>query len=267
MRVIIDSEGKLEVVQGLAGTVGVQVVDADGTTRPVALAEVVEEVVLASSAVVQVVKGGASVAQDRSASVQADNGGGEDWEALVGRLRVKGRAAMEAAKSWEARAQHFQGVAGKLELQVEEQTTGRGQLASLPLGSALVPVKTEGEVNSLLGAVGAVAVGPVFVVCLAAAEVCGIMGAPGGPAAVWWAERACLVTWGACYLARVLLQACGRPARPWVPVITPEGQYRVRVDRQGEAQVLARRGAEQSWRPARSFVGLPPAPAAKEEGK
>jgi len=257
VRVIVDSEGKLEV-QRAGEVVGVQVVDADGNTRPWPLAEVVEEVTLASGAVVQVVTGGAPAAQPQPA-VQADNGGGEDWEALVGRLRVKGRAAMEAAKSWEARASHFQAVAVKLELQLEEQATGRGQLVSLPVGRALVPMSHDDDGKNL-AACAVMAAG--LALQPATLFIAFMVSGSGAWRTVWACERVVLGALCVGLAVRLWAWARGKPARPWVPVITtPEGQYRVRVDRQGEAQVLARRGAEESWRPARSFVGLPPAPA------
>jgi hypothetical protein len=233
VRVIVDGEGRIEV--GRSGdVVGVRVVDADGHTAVVPLCQVAEEIVLADGAKAQVLVSGAPLAQDAAAS----GGAGNQAAADLARVTEALRECREAGKQWRERAL-------QLQADVEAQAGGRGQLVSLPVGGALVPLVDPapgwGARTLVLFAGG-------WIIILASVGTF-------SPMAVLHSFGGVVAAYGLTLLASVVLQAA-RPT-PWVPVVTKDGQYRVRVTREGEAEVLARRGDREEWVAARRFASLP----------
>jgi hypothetical protein len=246
MRVLVNEQGKLDVTAAQGGAVGVRVLDAAGDTGMVALSQVSEEVQTREGATVRVLCGGAQVG-DESTS--------RDVSAQVVAVQEITRAALTSARQWEA-------YAHRLQDRVEAQAV-KGRLESLPVGSAIVPVRTAGEVPAvawlaLWSGTGGLLTGGAAIYLFA----------PRAFAAAWLScQWAVMGAWALGGVAVVVLQAFGRPARPWVPAVDTEGRYSTRVTLDGDIEVLARKGGEVTWRPLRGFEVLPGATAAARVAK
>ena len=155
-------------------------------------------------------------------------------------LRGQLREAVRVARLWRRRAQEAE-AEGRAEEAARQAAVGL--VAALPRGVRLVPIADlSGEVPLAVRVVRGVALG-----------LCAPIGLL---TPLRWLWGPVVLGFIAAEVAGVVARARQEP-RLWKPYTDARGQYRVRLDRCGEAEVLCRRGQESAWQSARDMVTLP----------